>query len=101
MIVPGFPDKAISCAPGRLGPGGAAGVMIFEVGRSMMSADPVARFFVEDVPSLEWLRDFLCDTDVVDKIHLAEALEDDEESVVEEVYSRADMANMSATIDDT
>ena len=100
MIVPGFPEQAISGGPGRLGPGGAAGVMIFDVGRSILAVDPLARFFVEDADALEWLRDFLCDTRVVDTIHQAESLEDEEELEIEEIYSRADMAAPSAIIDE-
>ena len=100
MIVPGFPDKAISGGPGRLGPEGAAGVMIFDVSRSILAADPLARFFVEDADGLEWLRDFLCDTQVIDAIFRAEAQEDEEELVIEEIYSRADMAAPSAIIDE-
>ena len=45
--------------------------------------------------------DFLCDTHVVDAIQLAESREEEEEAEIDEVYSRADMANPSATIDDT
>jgi hypothetical protein len=92
MNVPGFPDTAISCAPGRLGPGGAAGVMIFDVGHGMLDRDPVARFFREDAGGLEWLRDFLCDPGMDRTVELLSAPEEDiEREPVEEAYSRADL----------
>jgi len=102
MHVPGFPDTAISAGPGHLGPDGAAAVMIFDVGHTMLDSDLLGRFFIEDADGLQWLRDFLCDP-VMDRTieRLTSPYDDvEEEAWPEEIYSRAEMVE-GAVIDDT
>jgi hypothetical protein len=102
MNVPGFPDTAISGGPGRLGPDGAAAVMIFDVGHTMLDSDLLGRFFIEDADGLQWLRDFLCDP-VMDRTieRLTSPYDDVEDGEwPEEIYSRAEMVE-GAVIDDT
>jgi hypothetical protein len=104
MHVPGFPEKAISSAPGQLGPGGAASVMIFDVGHGMLDTDLVTRFFDEDADGLEWVRDFLCDPAMDRTIERLVRPEDEEEEfeVPEELYSRSETAQFGAgTFDET
>jgi hypothetical protein len=102
MNVPGFPDKAISGGPGRLGPDGAAAVMIFDVGHTMLDSDLLGRFFIEDADGLQWLRDFLCDPIMDHTIDRLNGIDEDseEEDWPEEVYSRAEMVQ-GPTFDDT
>ncbi len=104
LSVPGFPDTAISAGPGRLGPGGAASVMIFDVGHTMLDMDLLDRFFVEDADGLQWLRDFLCDPIMDRTIERLSALarpdDEAEEDLPEEIYSRAEMMQ-GPTFDDT
>jgi hypothetical protein len=89
LSVPGFPDKAISAGPGRLGPGGAAAVMIFDVGHTMLDMDLLDRFFVEDADGLQWRLSAPSGPD-----------DEDEEDLPEEIYSRAEMMQ-GPTFDDT
>jgi hypothetical protein len=104
MNVPGFPDKAMSGGPGRLGPGGAASVMIFDVAHTMVDMDLLDRFFVEDADALQWLRDFLCDPIMDRTIERLAALTgpdvDEEEELPEDIYSRAELMQ-GPTFDDT
>jgi hypothetical protein len=54
-----FPASIALRGPGRLGRGGAEGVLIFNAGHGLLTTDLVAQFYTQEFGSLDWLDDYL------------------------------------------
>jgi hypothetical protein len=80
-----FPAALALRGPGQLGRDGPEGVLIFDAGRGGRGLDPLARFYAEEISSLDWLDDYLRDVATTNMVReLQEPQEDEEE--VEEVF---------------
>jgi hypothetical protein len=82
----GFPATVADSAPGLLGRGGIAGVMIFDAGSDLYARDLMARFWADEASVLDWLDNFLCDpkTDIL--VRQPEGFELEEEFEEVEYY---------------
>jgi len=84
-----FPAALALLGPGRLGRGGAVDVLLFDAAEGGLITDPISRFYAEEMGSLDWLTDYLCDT--MASVMVEDLMNPQMEEEVEEDYTRAEM----------
>jgi hypothetical protein len=97
LVVPArqWPAALALRGPGQLGGDGPEGVLIFDAGRGGRGLDPLARFYDEEITSLDWLEDYLRDAAMTIMVRdLQDPPEDEEE--VEEVFLKNMVLNAGA-----
>jgi hypothetical protein len=88
---------------GRLGRCSDAEKMLFDAGRSILSADLFAGFWRDEAVDMDWLEDFLCDPATDEMFETLVLPETDEEEPEEDIhYSRSQLATVgSDVVEDT
>ena len=81
--------------PGNLRDDDVPMALIFDAGKNSGAADALTRFYAEDVPALDWLRDYVMDDDLM-------SLSDDADDEFgaheepEEIYNKADLTQIQS-----
>jgi hypothetical protein len=92
------PDFSVAVAPrgpGRLGREGVAGSLLFDTVGPGRRADLIARFFLEEIDSLDWRADYMRSNDLDEMVDgLEDRLEVEEE--IEEVYAKSELTTTGA-----
>ena len=89
----------IAPAPGAVGRGGIAAVVLFAAGNGIYTLDLFTAYWADEAPGLDWLRDFLCDpaTDAfLDRL----ARPPDEEDEPEILYTRSQLVTLGSEVID-
>jgi hypothetical protein len=102
--VAAVPDLSLAIAgiaPGRLGRGGVAGVLLFDTVGLARRTDLIARFFSEELGALDWRADYMRSVELDDLLDgLEDRLEIDQD--IEEVYARSELTTTGVdNIDET
>ena len=76
-----------------------ADLLLFDAGRSIVSADLLAGFWREEAVDMDWLEDFLCDpaTDRMIAILQSPPEEEEEEEIL---YSKTHLVTVGTEMDD-
>jgi hypothetical protein len=88
---PGSPLLA-SAGPGTPFDSDPSRVLLFETTQNWHAGDMIRRFWQEDFPGLDWLRDYLRDANVVLMVDSIDDTWEEEED--DEQWSKADLQNL-------